>query len=232
MFQLRNKLSFEDSHKVENNNEYKLCNICLQWFLCSTENFYSNPKNKSDGLYPYCKKCGIKKATSHINNNRANHNKNNLKYSKTKKGKENNRKISKKRRKLGYHKNWWNSIEGKKKLKGYGLKRKEKEHEITPKEWDDCRQYFNFRCAYCGKTWEQNKLETKKDLHKEHVVHEGKNDLRNCVPSCMVCNSSKHTASLNNWYNSELQVFSRERYLKIYNWLRYDHKKYIKEKIK
>ncbi|WP_369077330.1 HNH endonuclease [Paenibacillus elgii] len=90
--------------------------------------------------------------------------------------------------------------------------------------------YFNFRCAYCGKTWEQNKKETNKDLHKDHVIHDGRNDLKNCVPSCANCNSRKHEKSFNTWYNIHNHIYSKERYLKIYNWIRYDCHTYIKKK--
>ena len=68
------------------------------------------------------------------------------------------------------------------------------------------------------------------DFHKEHVVDEGKNDLRNCIPSCNKCNSQKNTNSLNNWYNITNPNYTYERYCKIYQWIRYDHKKYIMPK--
>ncbi|MDD2495986.1 MAG: HNH endonuclease, partial [Tissierellia bacterium] len=114
-------------------------------------------------------------------------------------------------------------------------KRKAKEHKISDKEWDDCKFYFNHRCAYCGMPIEEHFIFRRGkwrwiDFHKEHVIDQGRNDIKNTVPSCQTCNSSKHTSSLNSWYNKNNPNYTYERYHKIYTWLRYDYKKFIKKK--
>lgn len=79
---------------------------------------------------------------------------------------------------------------------------------------------------------EHRKINRGQDLHKEHIIHDGKNDLRNCVPSCYRCNINKWKYSLNNWYNLNNPNYTFEKYHKIYQWVRYDYKKYIKKKRK
>ncbi len=109
-----------------------------------------------------------------------------------------------------------------------------KKHTITKEEWENCKNYFNYRCAYCGLAVEEHfRLhygEMKQfDLHKEHVDHTGANDLSNCIPSCQSCNSSKHDFELKDWYNKNNENFSQERLNKILKWLNDDYKKYIKQ---
>jgi endonuclease I len=71
---------------------------------------------------------------------------------------------------------------------------------------------------------------TKKDLHKDHVIPDGRNDLKNCVPACHSCNSSKGDLSLNTWYNKNNPVYAYDRYIKIYKWIRFDCRKFIRKK--
>lgn len=66
-------------------------------------------------------------------------------------------------------------------------------------------------------------------LHKDYVVHDGENDLSNCVPACKSCNSSKHNFELNYWFKERSEHYSESRLYKIYNWLNSDYKQYIEE---
>jgi hypothetical protein len=115
-------------------------------------------------------------------------------------------------------------------MKIYNKKHNKKKHKISKVEWDNCKKYFDYSCAYCGMTEEEHRKIYKQDLHKEHVIDDGRNDLKNCVPSCKMCNSEKHEDSLNNWYNKNNLRYDYSRYSKIYNWIRYDCKKYVKKK--
>lgn len=128
---------------------------------------------------------------------------------------------------MEYQKEWQHK--NPEKTKKYRSERSKKNHKITPQEWDNCRLYFNYRCAYCDKTWEQNKIETKKDLHREHVVHDGSDMLDNCVPSCRDCNSSKHDKLLEDWYNESNPIYSSERINKILEWTNEDYINHITE---
>jgi hypothetical protein len=127
-------------------------------------------------------------------------------------------------------KRWQKTSYGKERIKIYQEKRKEKEHKMTKQEWMDCKSYFNNSCAYCGISEQESKLKFNELLHKEHLYHEGRNDIKNCVPSCKECNSEKHEKTLNEWYNGNNQKYTYERYHKIYQWIRFDCKKFIKKK--
>jgi hypothetical protein len=119
----------------------------------------------------------------------------------------------------------------KQKYSEYNRKRySNRKHQITSAEWIACKNYFDNACAYCGMTYEEHKKKLNKDLHKEHVIYDGRNDLKNCVPSCQSCNSEKHFESLNNWYNRNNPKYTYERYHRICNWLREGYKQFIQMK--
>ena len=113
------------------------------------------------------------------------------------------------------------------KLKGYVANHQS--HNITKKEWEYCKQYFNYECAYCGlplsEHYRKYKGERiKSDFHKEHVDHNGTNDLSNCIPSCTSCNSQKWKFELDTFYNESNGNYTQERYDKIKQWLNEDYK--------
>lgn len=119
------------------------------------------------------------------------------------------------------------------KLREYREARQHKDHKITKEEWLDCKNYFDNSCAYCGIKQEDHFVKRKGemkniDLHKEHVDYQGSSDLSNCVPACQSCNSSKHTATLDDWYNIDNPNYTKRRYNKIMKWIDKDHNKYIK----
>lgn len=113
------------------------------------------------------------------------------------------------------------------KIKQYGLMHQN--HKITKSEWESCKQYFEYKCAYCGlpidEHWttyrEKRKLG---DFHKEHPDHNGANDLSNCIPSCESCNCQKNDKKFDNWYNEINPIYSIERLDKIIQWLEIDYK--------
>lgn len=64
------KEKFEREHKLIDGINHKLCNKHhiyfpdeSPWMPATEECFYHNDKNKTDHLYPYCKRCGITEAT-------------------------------------------------------------------------------------------------------------------------------------------------------------------------
>lgn len=94
-----------------------------------------------------------------------------------------------------------------------------KTHNITETEWNVCKRYFNYECAYCGMTEEEHKLLYNEQLHKEHVINNGSNKLDNCIPACKSCNSSKHYYDIDEWYNTNNPIYNRRRYNKIKQWM-------------
>lgn len=225
---MKKVLQYELTHKIIGEALHKLCTKCEEWFPCTEEYFHKNKKNGADGLYPYCKPCHRKKSIEWNHANYERYRANVDRHKDDEITKQKHRRNAQRRKKNGQHQEWL--IKNKDKQIGYIQKALTKKHDISNEEWDDCRIYFNFRCAYCGKTWEQNKKETKKDLHKEHVVHDGAIDLSNCVPACRNCNSYKWQFPLDQWYNERNPVFSKERLEKIISWLNEDFKKYIRSK--
>lgn len=83
--------------------------------------------------------------------------------------------------------------------------------------------YFDNSCAYCGMTTEEHKNIFKQQLHKEHVDHNGRNDLSNCVPSCKICNSRKWEYDIKEWYDTDNLYYTDERYNKIIKWIKQDY---------
>lgn len=210
--------------------------MCLQWKELN-EYYLQQKHSKSKGSYiycpPYCKECTKKKSTQWQDDNRDKVREYFNDYLK-----ENdkwifyNRKLKKKRREEGYNQNYYEN--NKEKFKVYRLNREmHKTHNISQEEWESCKNYFNYRCAYCGLKVEEHWIVNKGismlgDFHKEHVNHSGSNDLSNCVPACKSCNSSKHDFELEQWYESRTDIFSKERLEKIYKWLDKDYRSYFK----
>jgi hypothetical protein len=120
------------------------------------------------------------------------------------------------------------------KYRVYGKERQHKNHDITDEQWIGCKNYFGNTCAYCDLPLEQHWVEYAGkmilgDFHKEHAIHNGANDLGNCVPSCKSCNSSKWEYDLDDWYNENNHRFTIEKYNKIKQWLNVDYKLFLKE---
>lgn len=230
---VRSKLTYEESHKMINGVEHKLCRICEIFKPMNIDYFYKQKSNLSDGFDSYCKECTKAKAMSHYNlvketddykkykSNWYQDNRDRVLADRKIYRRENKKRIA------AYTK--WYQENHKEKMRGYQIDRKKKKHRINKFEWEECKSFFNNACAYCGLPFEDHKVMHRQDLHKEHVIHEGRNDILNCVPSCRSCNSSKHIYSLNSWYNERHPYYSVERYLKIYQWIRYESKK-IKHK--
>lgn len=112
-----------------------------------------------------------------------------------------------------------------------------RKHDITVTEWESCKRYFNFKCAYCGLPIDKHFVLRKgkliqMDFHKEHVDDNGANDLRNCAPSCQTCNSTKHLKTMDELFESGLiENFTKDKYNIIIRWIIEDYKQYIEEKL-
>jgi hypothetical protein len=204
----------------------------------SFESFYgyekTNKKNETYIYYhPYCKDCAKVKVINKRNENRDENLKKMRKYNKEYVQRpyvrEKQRITWKRFVSEGKFELWQKN--NRDKLYNYHKDRRlNKTHEITNKEWLLCKEYFSNSCAYCGLAEKEHKKIHKQQLHKDHVIHEGRNDIKNCLPACKVCNSKKWTYSLNNWYSPDNEIYTFERYFRIYTWLRYDVKDVIEKK--
>ena len=63
---------------------------------------------------------------------------------------------------------------------------------LTAKEWSDILEQYNYKCAYCRRSI----LDLPDGLVRDHVIpisRGGSNTKENIVPSCVNCNTEKHT---------------------------------------
>jgi hypothetical protein len=220
-----------------NITETKVCSICGEEKRLSE--YYSQKRKKKDGtesIYynPECKVCTKERSMKWKEEN---HDKVLISTNKTnnKPSQKEYQKIYKTINKEKYKNNLkkWQQ-KNKDKVKEYNRIRNNKKHKISNNEWEACKNYFNYRCAYCGLAIEDNYIKYKGvvklgDFSKEHVIDDGANDLSNCVPACKSCNSAKREYTIEEWYNEDNEHFTYERLQKINNWLNEDYKKYIKD---
>lgn len=84
-------------------------------------------------------------------------------------------------------------------------------HTFTIEQWNECLEYFNHECAYCGKTG---------GLHQDHFIpvhSDGHYTRDNIIPSCKSCNSSKNDKNFFDWYPfHESVTIDRMRKILIY----------------
>jgi len=85
-------------------------------------------------------------------------------------------------------------------------------HTLTQQEWEDCLQYFNYQCAYCGATGAMT------HEHVTPVTLGGGYTKDNIIPACHSCNSSKCDTVLEVWYPKQ-EFFTEERLNKILKYL-------------
>jgi hypothetical protein len=211
--------------------EIKHCNECGNDYPKTEEYFYKqNTKHGKIILKSECKTCTKNRYKSWREENPKKRKENYKRQNSKEKKLYNIKKKNKERRENGKYGEWQRN--NPEKIKKYNKNHTKKKHKINEQEWNNCKAYFNNICAYCGMTEKEHRKIYKQDLHKEHVIDDGRNDLKNCVPSCKICNSEKHETSLNNWYNKNNIKYDYEKYYQIYLWLRYDCLKYIKKKNK
>jgi hypothetical protein len=167
---------YEECHRINNGVLEKLCSICGEWLPCTEEYFYTNKSSLQDGLFPECKKCTKERAKIWTSENHEKvliaKRKDNAKPIRKKYHRE---VVYKRRAKNGYFKEY------REKNIDIWDKYKHTDHEITKQEWEQCKKYFNYSCAYCGISEKESKEKYKNKLHKEHVIHKGENDLSNCI---------------------------------------------------
>ena len=88
-------------------------------------------------------------------------------------------------------------------------------HVFSATKWRQTLNYFDGKCAYCGKS--------ECELTQEHFVPlsaGGEYTTGNIIPACSFCNSSKHNKSFWDWYPSQ-RFYSKAREKKIMKYLSY-----------
>lgn len=90
------------------------------------------------------------------------------------------------------------------------------QYTLTVRQWKDIKQYFNNKCAYCGK---------EKILTQDHFIavnNGGEYTHNNIIPACKSCNCSKKDHDFFVWYPRQ-SFYSKKRERKILNYLHYDN---------
>ena len=230
--QERKEWYYNQTHKIIEGVIYKQCTQCKEWKIESEEFYLHNKSKPEKGYSPECKVCAIKRADEIQRKNYGRTLEQQKRYDSKPERLPIRREYAKKIRESGYYKEYFKKYPEKYVI--YNETKSHKKHKINSNEWQACLKYFNYSCAYCGLNQKDHWVFRKgklinMSLHKEHVDHEGSNDLSNCVPSCQHCNDTKWKFSLNEWYNTNNENFSEERLEKIMNWITTDYKQYIDE---
>lgn len=85
---------------------------------------------------------------------------------------------------------------------------------FTPEQWEYCKTFFNYSCAYCGSKT--------KSLTKDHFVPLSKGGVftaSNILPACNCCNIAKSNKKFDSWYRTTA-FYSHERVVKIHLYLK------------
>jgi len=97
----------------------------------------------------------------------------------------------------------------------YRANKRKLECTLTSRQWEHTKQYFNNKCAYCGKT---------KPLEREHFIAMsklGEFTNNNVICACKSCNSSKCDKNFFEWYPTH-KSYNKSREAKILKFLSYD----------
>jgi 5-methylcytosine-specific restriction endonuclease McrA len=176
-----------------------------------------------DGLCSWCSECMLQARREYLKNNldRAAEVRYQYRHSNLQKFRDKTREWVKSNSeyKKEYGKKYRQSQDVKEKYKLYN--QNHRRHKITDEEWILCKEFFDYSCAYCGiSEFEAKKIFNQK-LHKDHIDHNGLNDITNCVPACKGCNSEKWEHPFDYWYNESNSKFSVDRYEKIISWIEF-----------
>jgi len=193
------------------NIDVKRCARCGEYFPATLEFFYANTNGKVNS---YCKKCAIEKSYEWRKKNRDKWLASQTKFDKTRV--DIRRQRSAEFRRNGKYDDWKRN--NPEKIKNYHEKRVLKDHRISQNEWKECKEFFKYKCAYCGISEIESINLYKHRLHKEHVDPNGSNDISNCVPACRKCNSRKYNFNMEEWYSAQ-PFFLQENLNRIQLWL-------------
>jgi hypothetical protein len=164
-----------------------------------------------------CKRCDIISALEWGLNNKERKRASNKKFDKKPERKKKIAENTRRHRSSGKRGIWEDNNRDKLRL-SCKIRQMTKKHEITKSEWKQCKQYFNYQCAYCGLTEIEHKKLYREQLHKDHVNPKGSNKIDNCVCACKICNCCKHTSEMEEWYRQQ-DFFKEDNLSKIHQWL-------------
>lgn len=209
---------------------FKKCSKCGRWLVASTFNFHKDKKGKY-GLAARCKECKSnyhkkyskenKEKIAQQKNEYYKENKEHFAEYNKKRYKENKEKITE------YIKKYRNTPQGQANRLNTNNKRRQKEEQqgkgITGQQWLEMMQYFDWKCAYSGKS-----ISVKADRSIDHILSlakGGANEIWNLVPMYKSYNSSKNDTDIKEWYPQQ-DFYSEDRLNKIKEWCNYAYNKW------
>lgn len=102
------------------------------------------------------------------------------------------------------------------------IKKQNQGDGITQDQWLEMMRYFNWKCAYSGKSLKDG---TRSIDHIEPLNQGGEHEIWNVVPMYRPYNSSKKDKNLMEWYIKQ-KFYSETRLKKIKEWQKYAFEKY------
>lgn len=179
---------------------YIICSVCGKKLLATTENF-AKKKGGRYGLDSTCKEC----YHNDYENNKEQISKNRKIFRKenTELVREKERIYWNKNKKLKAKKDkrYRLTFKGKQVRKVINEKRRTLKRNLdctlTNEEWNECLEFFNYECAYCG---------SKENISQDHftpLTKGGGFTIYNVLPACTSCNSSKGNRDFIRWYKNK-----------------------------
>jgi hypothetical protein len=182
----------------------KVCIKCGEVLPVTSEYFWENKKCKN-GFMNVCKKCKSQYTKQYKTNNKEKNSESCKKYYY-----ENREKIRKRLKEYRKkHPEVYNNNNQIRRARELQLP-----STLTLEQWEQIKQYFNNKCAYCGREL---------PLFREHFIalsKGGEYSKNNIVPSCRSCNSSKRDKDFFKWYPKH-KFYSKTREQNILKFLNY-----------
>jgi len=230
---LNTQQQYKENHRVNEDGVIeRRCTACKDWKEENFENFYCvNKKVKVLRFTPECKICATARTKANTEKNHDNVLANVYKWQDENKERTltrwHNYNLKNRDKQKAYTADYQKS--NPEKMTRYA--KKHRNHDITDKEWDSNQKAFDYKCAYCGMSLAEHKVTYKQTFHKEHVDDDGYNDIRNCVPSCQSCNSTKGNKTIDELFQlGFIKNFSKVKYNKIVWWITEGYKDVIETK--
>lgn len=132
-------------------------------------------------------------------------------------------------RKKEYHKEYHKTPQGQVvALNAYNKRRKREQpgNGITKEQWLEMMNFFNWKCAYSGKSIGGNNGNRSID-HIFPLAKGGAHEIWNCVPMDRSLNSSKCDKDLEEWYPQQ-DFYNENKLNKINEWCKYSYNKWGK----